>query len=153
MDPVFEIKTISEIVKVYEDKIELSPKGLGKLNKGMFKGAKSIPFTAITAIQHKKVGRITSGYVQFTLAGGNESKGGILDATKDENTFMYVTKHKKVVTEIIDFIEKRRAELSSPGASTTPLSMADELKKLADLKEQGILTDEEFDTQKAKLLG
>lgn len=31
-------------------------------------------------------------------------------------------------------------------------SIADEIKKLHKLKEQGILSDEEFDTQKAKLL-
>ena len=36
--------------------------------------------------------------------------------------------------------------------SAAPMSMADELAKLADLKAKGILTDEEFQTQKAKLL-
>ena len=32
------------------------------------------------------------------------------------------------------------------------ISTADELSKLAELKEKGILTEEEFDTQKSKLL-
>ena len=32
------------------------------------------------------------------------------------------------------------------------ISEADELRKLADLKQQGFLTDEEFSTAKAKLL-
>ena len=32
-------------------------------------------------------------------------------------------------------------------------SVADELKKLAELRDAGVLTEEEFDTQKAKLLG
>lgn len=32
-------------------------------------------------------------------------------------------------------------------------SVADEIKKLADLKEQGILTEEEFNTKKAQILG
>jgi len=35
----------------------------------------------------------------------------------------------------------------------TGLSIADELSKLADLREKNILTDAEFETQKAKLLG
>jgi hypothetical protein len=34
-----------------------------------------------------------------------------------------------------------------------PVSVADELKKLAGLKDAGLLTDEEFAGQKAKLLG
>ena len=33
-----------------------------------------------------------------------------------------------------------------------PTSMADELKKLAEMKQQGLLTDEEFGAAKAKLL-
>jgi hypothetical protein len=32
------------------------------------------------------------------------------------------------------------------------MSLADELTKLSQLREQGVLTDEEFNTQKAKLL-
>lgn len=33
------------------------------------------------------------------------------------------------------------------------LSVVDELKKLKQLKDEGILTDEEFDVQKKKLIG
>lgn len=36
---------------------------------------------------------------------------------------------------------------------TAQVDVADELQKLATLKEQGVLTEEEFATQKAKLLG
>jgi ABC-type multidrug transport system fused ATPase/permease subunit len=38
-------------------------------------------------------------------------------------------------------------------AGTTGGDVASELTKLADLKSQGVLTDAEFDAQKAKLLG
>jgi hypothetical protein len=38
-------------------------------------------------------------------------------------------------------------------ASTSAPSIADELTKLATLRDQGILTDDEFQAQKAKLLG
>ena len=33
------------------------------------------------------------------------------------------------------------------------MSMADELKKLADLKDQGLLSQDEYDSEKSKLLG
>jgi hypothetical protein len=43
---------------------------------------------------------------------------------------------------------------SAPVAATPPVSsIADELAKLAALKDSGVLSAEEFDTQKAKLLG
>ncbi|HLP20720.1 MAG TPA: PH domain-containing protein [Chitinophagales bacterium] len=58
------------------------------------------------------------------------------------------------------FAEKVRAKLSEPKAQAAPvtvvnqpLDVADQLGKLAKLKEQGILTQEEFDAQKKKLLG
>ena len=42
----------------------------------------------------------------------------------------------------------------SPAASTPPaLDVADQIRKLAELRDQGILTEEEFAAQKSKLLG
>jgi hypothetical protein len=41
----------------------------------------------------------------------------------------------------------------SPAAAPAGDSMIDQLKQLGELKEQGILTEEEFAAQKAKLLG
>ncbi len=41
----------------------------------------------------------------------------------------------------------------APAAAAEPPSLADQLAKLADLKNQGVLTDSEFQAQKAKLLG
>ena len=44
--------------------------------------------------------------------------------------------------------------MRAPAAeASAPTFQMDELKKLAELKESGILTEEEFNVQKAKLLG
>jgi hypothetical protein len=37
--------------------------------------------------------------------------------------------------------------------NTMPASIADELRKFADLKEQGLITQDEYETQRKKLLG
>lgn len=55
------------------------------------------------------------------------------------------------------FAEFVRNKLSQPKETATPIinnqpDVYDQLEKLAKLKEQGILTQEEFDTQKKKLL-
>jgi hypothetical protein len=42
---------------------------------------------------------------------------------------------------------------NTPAASPTSTSVADELRKLADLRGEGILTEAEFQEQKARLLG
>src|SRR3981189_1275877 len=60
---------------------------LGTFLHGL-KGDKTIPYSAITAVQYKRPFGI-NGYIQFTLGGGNESKKGYMDATKDENTLFF----------------------------------------------------------------
>jgi hypothetical protein len=63
-----------------------------------------------------------------------------------------------------EYIEKRKAEaLASPGTSivlgaggavsNAVPNVADQLERLADLRDRGVLTDPEFAAQKAKLLG
>ena len=47
-----------------------------------------------------------------------------------------------------DITNSRRRRLSRP-----PQNTVTQLKELAELKSQGILTDAEFQTQKAKILG
>lgn len=145
---------VTDELEVFEDKLTITVKGvLGFLNKGL-KGTKTIPFASIAAIQHKKAG-FTSGYLQFTLPGGNESTRGLFAATKDENTFMYANlSDNKLIEEIKAYIERRTQEPKTP-VSTARLteSTADELLKLTKLREQGILSEEEFVQAKRRLLG
>ena len=130
--------------------VTISRKGvLGFLTQGL-KGDKVIKATAITSVQFKKVGMITSGYIQFSLMGGGESKGGVFDATQDENTVMFVKKQEKDFERIRDAVQ---AVLNAPAASAVAqTSVVDQLEKLAQLHERGVLTDSEFQAQKTKLL-
>jgi hypothetical protein len=51
--------------------------------------------------------------------------------------------------------ENQEAQQQAPAPAAAPAgeSMIDQLKELGELKSQGILTEEEFAAQKAKLLG
>ena len=49
---------------------------------------------------------------------------------------------------VADAGERQRAYIQSVAGTST----ADELSKLADLKDKGVITDSEFETQKARLL-
>lgn len=150
MKPVYKMKGVGELLEVYEDSLTITPKGLlGLASKGL-KGAKSIPLTSITAIQLKKSG-LTSGYIQFTLPGGVESRGGVFQAASDENTFMFAG-NNKLAEKIKAYIEARMRQLRSPGVSTDN-SLSDELQKLTVLREKGALSDAEFQRAKKRLLG
>lgn len=51
-------------------------------------------------------------------------------------------------------MEREQPPPSAPAAAAAPApSMVDQLRELGELHEQGILTDEEFAAQKARILG
>jgi len=148
------MRGVNDLLEVYEDKVAITPQGArGFLSKGI-KGTKFIPFYSITATQFKKCG-LTAGYLQFTISGGAESKGGVFSAASDENSFMFVggEKGNNEAIRIKNFIEGQitKARTHQP-VQASSRSLADELSTLADLRSRGLLTDEEFIAAKAKLI-
>jgi Bacterial PH domain/Short C-terminal domain len=55
--------------------------------------------------------------------------------------------------EVDKFIEHVKENVGKKSEAKSSLSAADEIKKLAELKEAGILTEEEFEAKKKQLLG
>ena len=73
-----------------------------------------------------------------------------------QNTVFLAKVYKQYAKQVSDLITQH-INTSHQSSSTLPPSnvpdIADQLTKLADLKEQGILTEEEFTAQKQKILG
>jgi membrane protease subunit (stomatin/prohibitin family) len=123
------------------------------------KGTKSFPVTAITGVQLKPAG-IVPGFIQFTVPGGNEQTSSFghqsSDAAKDENSVLFGGRRQADFVAVRDAVQaavaqvQRRAQAPAPRRAAT--SVADELAKLAHLLDVGVLTQAEFDGQKAKLL-
>jgi len=116
------------------------------LGGGSVRGDKTIPYSSIIAVQFKKAGMM-AGYLQLTLKGGSEAKGGLLQSATDENTVNFHSGKNKIFIEAKEFIEKQINE-----DFNKPKSNLDELEKLASLKEKGIITQEEFNAKKKVLL-
>jgi hypothetical protein len=152
--PVYTMKGVQDLLEVFEDRVKITPKGLlGFLNKGL-KGTKEIPFSSIVAVQFKEAGSLFSGYFQFTIPGGRESTGGLLAATKDENSFVFAnTTNNALARQIKEYIDAAVRKVHAPSATAPATGLSDELLNLAKLREQGILTDLEFQAAKKKLLG
>ena len=150
MSECIKIKGVQDELEVHETKIVITPKGiLGFLNKGM-KGSKEIPLSSITAIQFKDGGAITSGYIQFTLMGGNESKGGLFGAVADENTFMFTKKENEEMRKVKIFLDTRIGHQAS--SAPVAISVADEIAKLSELHISGAISEEEFKEMKSNLI-
>lgn len=129
---------------------------LGRLTVG--KGDKRIPVSQIVAVQWKEPGPLVNGYISFTITGGMENRRGFgkqtTNAAKDENAVILRQKHADEFRQLRSEIEAAIAASHQPAPmmAAAPVSMADELAKLAKLRESGLLTDAEFEAQKTKLL-
>ncbi len=117
------------------------------LGGGMLRGDKTIPYSSIIAVQLKKAG-LTAGYIQLTLIGGSEAKGGLFQSYRDENSINFYNWDNKKFEEAKQIIEERMGQHPSHKKSEL-----DDLEKLALLKEKGVITKEEFEKKKKQLLG
>lgn len=123
----------------------------GKISGAGYFGAnaKSFYYNQITSVD-LRIG-MTGGHLQLSAAGTTEVKDkGFMSMIEAENAITFTGKHKEHMKVITEMIRSRLGKTETSSASNT--STADELKKLADLKEQGILSDEEFEAAKKRLL-
>lgn len=152
--PAFVAKGNSGQLTVYPDRIVISHRGFSALLAGGNRGDKEVGIAQITAIQWKSAG-LTAGYIRFTFAGSSEKSGGAINAQKDENAVTFnMGKQQKEFEQARALIEEYRAALARPAqAVAAPVSSADELAKWAGLRDQGLITADDFEAKKRQLLG
>lgn len=104
---MIEAKGINGQMNVGKGYVEITKKGaLGFITQGL-KGSKKIAIKHISSVQFKKAGMITNGYLQFAFIGGQETKGGLFNATQDENTVMFSKKQQPDFEAIKEFVESK----------------------------------------------
>jgi hypothetical protein len=140
---------------VYESTIELKREGMWDRMLGLY-GSKEIAISSITSIQFKKPGFLTNGFIQFAFSGSSENKGGgVFEAAKDENTVVFTNEHLAVFEKIKNIINRKREELKFASNNNTNENSnltLDDLGKLAELNQKGLISDEEFALVKKRIL-
>jgi hypothetical protein len=150
-------------VAVYEDRVEWAQEGRltltrltgkavtrGKLSARKAGESEVIPIKAMTSVTIQRDGFrqivkvICSGNTIEFRVGRGEAEG-----IKTVLTDLMLGKHP---SQAAPGSAANSRQEQSPG-STSGSSLADELAKLASLRDAGVLSDEEFAAQKAKLLG
>lgn len=119
--------------------------------------AKSFPFKQITSVEYSC--GLTAGRIQITTAGTVESSSGhrkgVLDSVADtfqaENVVTFPSQKKLVFQKAAALIRQMLDEQHEAPTTATP-DILEQIKKLAELKESGILTEDEFNNKKAELL-
>lgn len=77
---------------------------------------------------------------------------GAVEVFASGNTATIDKVPKADAMKFADHVKQRLAKAKAPSNATAAVDVAGQLEKLADLRARGILTDEEFNAQKQKLL-
>lgn len=150
MNNVFDFKSNGKTTVTVENGfIKITRRGLtNRLNNGG--GDKNIRISSLSGVQVKKPG-LTTGYIQFIFSGSKDTSG-VMDAVKDENSVLFTKKEYDLALKLRDHVEELLNQPSQPQVAASSASAADELLKLKQLLDAGVLTQEEFDAQKNKIL-
>ena len=104
MELILSAKGHTGQIDLYENRIDIKRKGFMAFALHGFDGTKSIFLKSITGIQFKEAGVGTAGFIQFMFSGGEESKKGLINAAKDENTVSFLKDQQPEFEKIRDYI-------------------------------------------------
>lgn len=107
---------------------------------GIMAKTKRFPFKGIGSIRLEQKG--FSKKIVLGLSGAGEEEIDVIATPDDEEKFYHI---------ILDLHGNSKPS-SQPTQQTQHIDFADQIKKLADLKDAGILTEEEFSAKKQELL-
>ena len=142
---------------VYENKVVLSIKK-GFWSSVSNEGQKTIYYTDCTSVQFRKCGGVTTGYLQFETASVAAKRGNPASNQMNENSFVFnSSKYNAQMQEVYEYISKKVEECKNPKTqaaqtSQTTVSKADEIMKFKQLLDMGAITEEEYETEKRKIL-
>ncbi|MGZ0067870.1 DUF4429 domain-containing protein [Microbacterium arborescens] len=125
---------------------------LGRVGHG--RGEKSLSVRAIGAVQIKPANSLVNGFIQFSVSGESSKQstglGRTSDAGRDENAVIFTKQQQPAFEAIRDAV--RATQAAPAGATPAAPDLADQIGKLASLRDAGVLTEEEFAAKKADLL-
>lgn len=161
MEKLMELKGTNGTIVAYDDKVVIERKGfMAFVSQKGFTGSRTYFYKDINAVEFKKPG-LTNGYMKFILAGTIDSNAtaGIFrtsqNSMEDQNTVI-LRAFKKSIPKLSEDLYNLIMENISKNRNSNVAqksSNLNELKKLAELKNTGVINEKEFEDQKKKLLG
>lgn len=147
---MLEVRGLNGQIELTDTHVIIKRKGfLALATKGAI-GDKSIPISAITSVQLKLGSLFTgNGFIKFSFGGAVEMESSLKSVVNDENAVIFRRKHNKDFEELKRRIDEAIIASSSRQSEKSSLS---DLEKLAELKEKGVLSEEEYNSKKQELL-
>ena len=122
---------------------------LGRLSGGE---KKVFHIRELSAVQTKRASALANGFIRFTPSGGSKPTAESLELPRfeapDENSVMFYKKDQQAFEGLRDAVLEAMSHL----ATSKEPSIPDQISQLATLRDEGVITDKEFEAKKADLL-
>ena len=138
-------------IRVFEDKVEIEKKGFFINNS-----SKTLPMANIISVSIKPSGW-GRGFIEFTTPGSRDSKN-TEEALTNENALCFKNGRQDAeAKKIKEYVDEQILKIAQTKNGATIIqqatSPAEELKKMKELLDMGVITQDEFDAKKKQLLG
>ncbi len=137
-------------------------KSVGGVGKGLSSMINKTPgLGALNKLSGNTAG--ATGYIEFVVIGSSESKGrallgGLNAMGSNENAVMFGPEQEEAFSQIREYIENKIRERyttqpTQVAAAVAAPDVATQINSLKQLLDSGVLTEDEFQKAKAKILG
>jgi hypothetical protein len=116
-----------------------------------FLGTKRVPVSNITTMNWKEPGSWTVGFLELNILGEAPPSPMASPNVQNQNRLSFENSESERFVALRDWIQSKMGKANTQAQAS--VSVADEIAKFAALLDQGLITQAEFDAQKAKLLG
>lgn len=145
---ILEIKGGTSTLQLYDDYLIIKPAGI-------LSGAhKTIPLASIVAVNIVKP-LMKKPYLQIVTPDITPQKNDAMQGA-NANVVLIRSGNMPKVEQLQAYVSQYKANGCHPAAAVntapSPAAEIDALKQLAELKEQGVITQEEFEAKKTQLL-
>ena len=150
----FTLNGVKGELKVYEDRLEIIKTGRGVASDN---ASKTLSMSNIIGVSVTPGALWTRGFIEITVPGGTTSCNAD-QAMRSENALLLKAAiQNETAMNIKSYVEERIAKITPSNferkETRHSYSPAEELKKMKELLDMGIITREEFDAKKKQLLG
>ena len=151
-------KGLNGQVTLLNDRVKIERKGGMAFVTYGFRGTKEILISEISSVEYRNAGTIVSGYILFLYRGGRDVRSSVFgddSITNNENAVMFIPEAQPAFDTLREALNMRLNEYRQPQQVVVQAetSSLDELRKLGELKDSGVLTEEEFEREKARIFG
>jgi hypothetical protein len=127
----------------------------GKIGSLTGSGENEVYYDQITSVKFKDCNKIHNGYISVTFPGKESVGSGIssvMSSGSDPYNVYFFESLNSFMREVKDFLQEKSRENKGGGSVVQGIDPTLQLEKLNELKEKGIITEQEFLEKKKSLL-